>query len=500
MARTLATPQRRQLVERPALLAALSTVAPWAALAVRGERSRAVGAALADTALVAAAVTAVWRGRQLTGDPWHLVAALAATAVVAAGARAATAWGSVADAGWHAARGGRPARVWPGRVLAATATVACAAVMAAAGAVAWTYVQLDQVFADHEAATAVPEPVDAAAPGTTGWVPPGAGTGRTNVLLVGTDAGAGRRGARTDSMNLVSVDGATGDAWVVGIPRNLQRAPMPAKLAAQFPDGFDDLLNAVWGWAEAHPGQAVDPDDPGGSTLKAVVANLTGQKVDYLVTVRMQGLDQVVDAIGGVDVDNLRAAPLTPLDDDPRPVPKVLPTGVQHLDGPLAVAYARSRRGDSDYERMARQRCVLEAVLKKARTPSVLGRYPALVAQLAGWVRTDAPRSATDRLASAFSRVDPAKVRVLSLVPPAVDVRRPDVAQVRALVAQLAAPAAAPAAGTPGVHGGTLVDGPDSASLRPAAPGSTSTSTTVAAGRAASVVQSGAASAVCRTP
>ena len=63
------------------------------------------------------------------------------------------------------------------------------------------------------------------------------GKARLNVLLVGSDAGPDRRGTRTDTMMVASVDTRTGRTILFGLPRNLQRVPFPAgsPMAREFP-------------------------------------------------------------------------------------------------------------------------------------------------------------------------------------------------------------------------------------------------------------------------
>ena len=70
------------------------------------------------------------------------------------------------------------------------------------------------------------------------------GKARLNVLLVGSDAGPDRRGTRTDTMMVASVDTRTGRTILFGLPRNLQRVPFPAgsPMAREFPQGFHELV------------------------------------------------------------------------------------------------------------------------------------------------------------------------------------------------------------------------------------------------------------------
>lgn len=105
---------------------------------------------------------------------------------------------------------------------------------------------------------------------------------RVNVLLLGSDAGDDRVGVRTDSMMVASIDTATGDAVLFGLPRNLEHAPFPESnpLSTLYPNGYDCgdecLLNGVWtlavDHAEADPTLFPGDDNPGLTTdRKSVV-------------------------------------------------------------------------------------------------------------------------------------------------------------------------------------------------------------------------------------
>ena len=97
---------------------------------------------------------------------------------------------------------------------------------------------------------------------------------RTGVLLLGGDAGPGRWSLRTDSMILVSIEPVTGDTAMISIPRNLSRMPFPpgTPLAEQFPDGFTDLANAVYTYADQRRELAGGGDDAGAQAIKQGVA------------------------------------------------------------------------------------------------------------------------------------------------------------------------------------------------------------------------------------
>jgi LCP family protein required for cell wall assembly len=187
---------------------------------------------------------------------------------------------------------------------------------------------------------------------------------RWNVLVVGGDAGPGRWGVRADTMMLLSTDVRSGDMVLFSIPRNLWGLPFPAgsPAAGYWPDGFAGLANAVPTWvagrADVYP--ELSRDVAGVQVLADGVAELTGLEVDDWVSVDMAGFVDLIDAAGGVTMWVPEAVPSP--GNPPgakRPVPSRIEAGVQQMDGTLALAYARSRSGDSDYERMRRQRCLV---------------------------------------------------------------------------------------------------------------------------------------------
>jgi hypothetical protein len=128
---------------------------------------------------------------------------------------------------------------------------------------------------------------------------------------------------------------------------------------------------------------------------------------------------KVVDAMGGLDI-NVPAA----VHDDRYPDPVWgnivldIPAGQQHLDGRLALAYARTRHQDSDYSRMARQQTVLLALRAQIGQTTVF-EAPALFDAATGFAWTDLPREALPSLADLFARAATASVKQLRIVPPA---------------------------------------------------------------------------------
>ena len=79
----------------------------------------------------------------------------------------------------------------------------------------------------------------------------------------------------------------------------------------------------------------------------------------------MMGLVDMVDALGGIDVNLKKALHITyhSLAEGEPKKSYTFNVGVNHLDGLEALAYARDRSDSDDYVRMGRQRCVIMAML-----------------------------------------------------------------------------------------------------------------------------------------
>jgi polyisoprenyl-teichoic acid--peptidoglycan teichoic acid transferase len=269
---------------------------------------------------------------------------------------------------------------------------------------------------------------------------------RVSVLLLGGDAGPGRVGLRTDTMIVASVQRSTGAVALFGLPRNLTRVPMPDRAAVAFACRcFPKPLNALYGWARAHPELFPGSPDAGATALMGAAERLLGIPIDHYALVDLSGFVDVIDALGGVTVDvdervHDRLSPATPggpwRSFDIRP-------GRRHLDGQAALAYARSRRATSDYDRMRRQRCLLAALARQADPTTLLRAVPRLVPLVQRSVATDVPTRDLPALARLAAKARRDRVATLGLTPPRFAPTRDaagypvvDVPAVRAAVSQ----------------------------------------------------------------
>lgn len=281
---------------------------------------------------------------------------------------------------------------------------------------------------------------------------------RVNVLLLGGDGGEGREGVRTDTVIVASIDTDTGNTTLFSLPRNLQDLPFPedSPLAEVYPDGFeganeaDSLLNAVYRTGPAWYPDILGPtDNPGADFLKLGVGEALGLPIDYYVLVNLDGFSRLVDALGGITVD---VNYYVPIGGEPSlgilPDDYIAPGPNQHMDGELALHFARGRFGLSDYDRMARQRCAVDAIIEAADPVTLLRRYQQLAATTQDIVSTDIPRSALDDFVDLAFLVKDAEVRSVVFDPSLIDPAYPDYDRIRQIVQEALGSAPAPSPST----------------------------------------------------
>jgi LCP family protein required for cell wall assembly len=249
------------------------------------------------------------------------------------------------------------------------------------------------------------EQVSATAPKAVTAANPWGKRKRVNVLLLGGDGAVHRPGVRTDSVILASIDVSDGSTVLFSLPRNLRDVPFQpgSKLAELYPNGFTDgssepnanyFLNAVYRDVPLmHPGVLGRSDNEGADAVKLAVAGALGIRVDYYVLVNLGGFRQLVDAMGGITVNINEPVPIGGNTDAHIPPDSYLQPGPhQKLNGFEALWYTRGRYGSTDYKRMERQRCAINAIAAEASPIKMLKRYTKLARASKEIVRTDIPR------------------------------------------------------------------------------------------------------------
>jgi LCP family protein required for cell wall assembly len=242
---------------------------------------------------------------------------------------------------------------------------------------------------------------------------------RLNILLLGGDFGVGRTGIRTDTMIVVSLDPETGEAAMFQVPRNWTQAPLPEGMGIWDCDCYPELINELWiageRWPEAFPG----PGAPSENAVKGVISEFLGIPIHYYALVNLDGFVDLIDAFGGVEI----YVPEEIIDEEYPTLDGgftrlVIEPGLQHMTGEEALAFARTRHADSDYFRMSRQRCVLEAVMEQTDPASLVLNFGKIADVVKDTTQTDIPVDLLPELVELFPKVDLENVVSVQFIPP----------------------------------------------------------------------------------
>lgn len=163
------------------------------------------------------------------------------------------------------------------------------------------------------------------------------------IMAVGSDARPGEDMTRTrgDALQLIGLNTRTGAASAIGIPRDSY---------VSIPGYGSDRINASLYYG-------------GPELLGRTVADLIGIEPDYVFVTRFEFFKNMVNDIGGIEVDNPRFFSDTYLK------PKGFEEGPVRLDGYLALSFSRIRKTllRGDFDRSANQQLVLQGIAAKIR-------------------------------------------------------------------------------------------------------------------------------------
>ncbi|WP_093212822.1 LCP family protein [Sediminibacillus albus] len=184
-----------------------------------------------------------------------------------------------------------------------------------------------------------------------------------NVLLLGVDERAGDSG-RSDALMVLSLDPADDSMQLVSIPRDT-RTEIIGK-------GFADKINHAYAF--------------GGTDMSInTVENLLDIELDYYVKMNMEGLSEMVDAVGGITVDNQTDW----IDEGYYKKGYHYEKGEIQLDGPKTMGYVRMRHFDGDFARTARQRQVIQAIVDKGASVASVNKVDNMIDVLGNNMETN---------------------------------------------------------------------------------------------------------------
>ena len=282
--------------------------------------------------------------------------------------------------------------------------------------------------------------------------------GRYNILVMGGDSGSDRAGMRPDSMSVVSIDADTGQAVIIGLPRDLNPIPFPedSPLHASYPDGYgyEDhcdvdacMLNSIYTEVdqkspEMYPDAVAAGSEPGIEGIRDAARGITGLTIQYYALIDMQGFSDLIDALGGVDINVAERLPIGGRFEDLSDVEGWVEAGQQHMNGWTALWYGRSRHTTDDYDRMARQRVLQQAILTQFTPANVLTKFQGIAAAGQQVVKTDIPQGALGYFTNLAGKTKALPMATVELVPDnGVDPEDPDYEYIRGLIDAALTPA-----------------------------------------------------------
>ncbi|MET8461726.1 LCP family protein [Micromonospora zamorensis] len=201
--------------------------------------------------------------------------------------------------------------------------------------------------------------------------------GAMNIMILGSDSRdpESEAGSRTDTIILAHLPKDRSSAQLISIPRD-SWVSVPKSSTGR--GGKDAKINASFAWG-------------GVPLMVQTVEKFTGVRVDHVAIVDFGGFKEIVDALGGINVDVEKGfTTLYALNGS-----RTFKAGQQKMDGAAALDYARERHAfaDGDFARIRHQQQVIKAILDKAASGGTLANP----AKLNSFVKATADAVAVDK-------------------------------------------------------------------------------------------------------
>ncbi|SCG38706.1 LCP family protein [Micromonospora inositola] len=184
-----------------------------------------------------------------------------------------------------------------------------------------------------------------------------AAKGAMNIMMLGSDSRDPENtgGSRSDTIIVAHLPADRSSAQLISIPRDTW-VSVPRSKDGQH-GGRDAKINAAYAWG-------------GVPLMVQTVEQFTGVRIDHVTMVDFSGFKEIVDALGGVEIDVEKDFTTNYSLSGSRTFVK----GRQTMDGAAALDYARERHAfaDGDFARIRHQQQVIKAILDKAASGGVL--------------------------------------------------------------------------------------------------------------------------------
>ncbi|WP_449460649.1 LCP family protein [Streptococcus suis] len=199
------------------------------------------------------------------------------------------------------------------------------------------------------------------------------------ILLMGVDMDQATRGGdweggRSDSMILVTVNPKTKETNMMSLTRDIMVEIAEANGESS---GTVEKLNHSYSYGQA-------------PMAIATIEKMMDINIDRYIEINMDGLVELVDVVGGIEVNNTLGFPISISEHEPAYTSIVQP-GKQLVNGDQALVYARMRYDDpeGDIGRQRRQREVITAIIKKLLQLDGLTQYKKILTAISNNMRTN---------------------------------------------------------------------------------------------------------------
>ncbi|HFR3584892.1 TPA: LCP family protein [Streptococcus suis] len=199
------------------------------------------------------------------------------------------------------------------------------------------------------------------------------------ILLMGVDMDQATRGGdweggRSDSMILVTVNPKTKETNMMSLTRDIM---VEIAEASGESSGTVEKLNHSYSYGQA-------------PMAIATIEKMMDINIDRYIEINMDGLVELVDAVGGIEVNNTLGFPISISEHEPAYTSIVQP-GKQLVNGDQALVYARMRYDDpeGDIGRQRRQREVITAIIKKLLQLDGFTQYKKILTAISNNMRTN---------------------------------------------------------------------------------------------------------------
>ncbi|HET8991732.1 MAG TPA: LCP family protein [Candidatus Saccharimonadales bacterium] len=235
----------------------------------------------------------------------------------------------------------------------------------------------------------------------------GQATGRINILLMGRDGGNTKQPDVTNTMVVASIDVVNNNISLISIPNNLwvndsNGASMVSHVFERGEYSFSGGINP-----NSSDTQTIDA---GFKLADQSISGVLGIPINYNVIINFAGLQQLVDALGGITIN----VPATLTDPtmawQNNKQATIVNAGIQNLNGKQTLLYVMSKESTSESAREQRQRAVLSAVFSKIMTTASLANPLTLsniISSLGSNVASDISMTDAAKLYPLISPINP---------------------------------------------------------------------------------------------